>query len=261
MRKNKSLVLLFFFLAFVPLAFADDPYKPYLHKAVVPDHPKVKLYGKYSTDFFPGAGTYTYEIEVPRGTNNLQPTLTISYNSQAVKQRPSFLGAGWTLPQNYIFRDVNFTPSNKTDDMFKLILNRVSYDLIYDTEDGFFHTQTETFVRIQNLSNVSNSYDMYWLLTLKDGTKLRFGFNNDSELTSNVGYNYALKWSLDQIEDVHENKISYLYLEDPHPGDNGTTYFDQILYNCDCFGVQETMSSPGSEPCPNCAMPPLLVAD
>jgi YD repeat-containing protein len=223
---------LFILLAFVPFSSAaDDQYKPYLHKAVVPEHPQVKLYGKYSTNLFPGAGTYTYEIEVPKGTNNLQPSVSISYNSQAVKQRPSILGAGWTLPQNYIFRDVNFTPANTTDDMFKLILNGVSYDLIYNNQDGFFHTKIETFVRIQNISNSSNNYNMHWLLTLKDGTQLRFGYNSDSELTSNAGYGYALKWSLDQIEDTHKNNISYSYLEDPNAEDNGTVYIQQILYN------------------------------
>ncbi|MBI3035443.1 hypothetical protein HYY71_03900 [Candidatus Woesearchaeota archaeon] len=210
MFKNKLFMLFVFFLVLIPLGYAaDDQYKPYLHKPSVPEHPKAKLYGRYQTNLFPGAGTYTYPIEVPKGTNNLQPSISISYNSQAVKQRPSFLGAGWTLTQNYIYRDVNFTPSNTTDDEFKFILNGASYDLIYDNADGFYHTETETFTRIQNLSNASNTYNQYWLVTLKDGTQLRFGYNSDSELTSNVGYSYALKWSLDQIEDVHNNKIFY----------------------------------------------------
>ena len=219
-------------LLLIPVSFAaDDSYKPYLHKPNVPEHPKVKLYGKYSTELFPGAGTYTYGIEVPKGTNSLQPSLTISYNSQSMKQRPSFLGAGWSLTQNYIFRDVNFTPSNTTDDEFKLILNGASYDLIFDNNDNFYHTETETFARIQNITNNSNTYNQYWLMTLKDGTQLRFGYNPDSELTSNTGYNYALKWSLDLIEDTHNNKIFYSYLENPYPQDNGSVYLSTITYN------------------------------
>ena len=234
MLKNKCLLFFAFFLVIVPLAYAaDDQYKSYLHKPVVPEHPKAKLYGKYQTNLFPGAGTYTYPIEVPKGTNDLQPALSISYNSQAVKQRPSFLGAGWTLTQNYVYRDVNFTPSNTTDDEFKLILNDASYGLIYDGADGFYHTEIETFARIQNLSNASNNYGMYWLVTLKDGTQLKFGYHADSELTSNTGYSYALKWSLDQIEDTHNNRISYSYNENPYAQDNGSVYLTQILYNND----------------------------
>ena len=115
MLKNKCLILfLALFLVLATLAHAaDDQFKPYLHKANVPEHPKAKLYGKYTTNLFPGAGTYTYPIEIPKGTNNLQPSISISYNSQAVKQR-SILGAGWSLTQNYIYRDVNFTPSNNS---------------------------------------------------------------------------------------------------------------------------------------------------
>src|SRR3989344_7722430 len=120
-------MVLLILIAYIPLSFAaEDRYKPYLHKPNVPEHPKVKLYGKYQTNLFPGAGTYEYPIEVPKGTNNLQPSITISYNSQAVKQRPSFLGAGWSLTQSYVYRDINFTPANLTDDEFKLILNGAS---------------------------------------------------------------------------------------------------------------------------------------
>lgn len=234
MSKNKLLLFLFIFLVIFPIAYAaDDQYKPYLHKPSVPEHPKAKLYGKYTTNLFPGAATYDYPIEVPKGTNNLQPSISVSYNSQAVKQRPSILGAGWALTQSYVYRGINFTPSNTTDDEFKLVLNGASYDLVYDDSDGSFHTEIETFARIQNLTNNSNTYGTYWLVTLKDGTQLRFGYNFDSELISNVGYTYALKWSLDQIEDTHGNKIFYSYNENPYPQDNGSVYLNQIIYNND----------------------------
>lgn len=227
-------LFLLILILLVPSTFAaDDQYKPYLHKPNIPEHPKAKLYGKYSTELFPGAGIYTYELEVPKGTNSLQPSLTISYNSQSMKQRPSFLGAGWSLTQSYIYRDINFTPSNTTDDEFKLILNNANYDLIFDNNDGFFHTESETFARIQNLSNASNAYNQYWLITLRDGTQLRLGYNPDSELASNTGYNYALKWSLDRISDTHNNNISYIYSESPYPEDNGSVYLSSIIYNND----------------------------
>jgi len=226
-------VSLFLFFTVLPSVFAVDTYKPYLHEAQVPEHPKVKLYGSYSTNLFPGSATYTYPIEVPIGTNGLQPSLTVSYSSQSVKQRPGILGAGWSLSQNYIYRDVNSTPGNIADDEFKLIFNGASYDLIYDSSDGLYHTKVESFLRIQNLTGGSNTYSNYWLVTSKDGTKFRFGFNSDSELTSNTGKSYALRWSLDKVEDTHGNKIYYTYFEDPNAEDKGTTYLSQILYNND----------------------------
>jgi len=191
------------------------------------------LYGSYQTNLFPGAATYTSPIEVPKGTNDLQPFISIQYNSQSVKQRPSILGAGWSLTQDYIMRFVNGSPENTSNDFFKLSFMGSSYDLVYDTSDGFYHTKTETFLRIQNLSGISNTYGTYWQVTTKDGTQFRFGFTNNSELTSNSGYNYAVRWSLDLVTDTYGNTINYTYNEDPNSEDKGSVYLSNITYNRD----------------------------
>lgn len=216
--------LLFLILLLLPISIADDSFKPYLHKAEVPDHPGVKLYGSYSTLLFPGAASYSYPIEVPKGTSGLQLAISISYNSQSAKGRPGILGAGWSLSQNYIYRDVNFTLDDTSDDRFKLVLNGASNDIVYGT-DGY-HTKTETFLRIQNFST-------YWLVTSRDGVQYRFGYNADSNLASNTGRSYTLKWSLDQIEDTHGNKVFYTYQEDPNSEDRGSVYLSNIQYNLD----------------------------
>ena len=51
---------------------------------------------------FTGAGTFSLPIEVPAGPGGLQPSLTLSYNSQVVDQsttvtQASWVGMGWTL--------------------------------------------------------------------------------------------------------------------------------------------------------------------
>ena len=138
----------FFFSAYD--ASADEQFRPYLHKAVVPEHPKLNLYGTYTTELFPGAASYTYQFDIPPGTNGLQPALAISYNSQSVKQRPGILGAGWALTQSYIFRNANSTLNDTSDDYFKLILNGAAHDLIYNSSDGFYRTKIEAYMRIQN---------------------------------------------------------------------------------------------------------------
>ncbi|MBD3203403.1 hypothetical protein GF327_03855, partial [Candidatus Woesearchaeota archaeon] len=54
-----------FFIIFVfslNIALAVDEYKPYLHNPAVPDHPEIKLYGRYATELFPGAATYSFPI-------------------------------------------------------------------------------------------------------------------------------------------------------------------------------------------------------
>src|SRR3989344_2838257 len=139
--------LAIFSLSLLPSYAAEDSFKPYLHNPAIPENPKPKLYGSYSTNLFPGAATYSYSIEVPKGTNSLQPSIVIFYNSQAMKQRPGILGAGWSLNENYIYRDANFTLDNTSDDIFKIVLNGALYELIYDSTNGYYHTKTETFAR------------------------------------------------------------------------------------------------------------------
>ncbi|MBI2143987.1 hypothetical protein HYU17_02445 [Candidatus Woesearchaeota archaeon] len=237
LKKRNARLFLFTVLAAFSLlsalnaSAADETYKPYLHKAEVPEHPKIKLYGAYSTELFPGAATYAYQIETPPGTNGLQPSLTVSYNSQNAKQRPGILGAGWTLTATYIYRDVNSTPDNTSDDLFKLVLNGAVHDLAYNQPDDFYHTKIETYARVQSLTTTTNTHGTYWLVTEKDGTKHRLGYNTDSEMTSSTGKGYAVKWSVDREEDTYGNTISYTYNENPFSGDHGTAYPDSINYN------------------------------
>ncbi len=228
-----AVFILQIFLLSVSSVFAADNYKPYLHEPQVPEHPKVKLYGTYSTNLFPGAATYDYPIEVPKGTGGLQPILSITYNSQSMKQRPGILGSGWSLTQNYIYRDANSTLGDTNDDEFKLLLGGASYDLVYNPSEGVYHTKLESFLKIQNLTGGTNTYGIYWIITSKDGAQFRFGYSNNSELASNTGRSYALRWSLDQVKDNHGNKIFYSYSEDPNPEDKGTSYLSQITYNND----------------------------
>jgi len=222
-----------FSLFLVTAVAADNQYKPYLHEASVPEHPKVKLYGSYSTNLFPGAATYDYPIELPSGTGGLAPRLSLSYNSQTVAQRPGVMGAGWKLSQDYVYRDINSTPADPSDDSYKLAVGGTTYDLVFVPSDGFYHTKVESFVRVEMPTGAGNTYGAYWLVTMRDGTKYRFGYNNDSETVSNTGRGYALKWSLDQVEDTHGNRIFYTYLEDPNPEDAGSSYLSRIDYNND----------------------------
>jgi RHS repeat-associated protein len=227
MRSRTLVLWILIILVYVSLAQAsDDSYKPYLHKASVPESPKIRLFGQYATSLFPGSATYSYGIEMPKGTVGLDPSLSLSYNSQAVKQRPGVVGAGWALSQNYIYRDVNSTPDNTSDDKYILALDGSVYELVFGP-DGKWHTEVEYHFKIENLTG------NYWLLTKKDGTRYRFGFDEDSLLQSNTGRGYAVKWMLDEVSDTHNNKIYYSYIQNPFPQDNGTIYLDKIEYNND----------------------------
>ncbi|MGA9398197.1 MAG: hypothetical protein WBV22_08050, partial [Anaerolineaceae bacterium] len=121
-----------------------------------------------------GAATYSYAIEVPPGPGGLQPSISLSYNSQAVdsmtnRTQSSWVGAGWSLNTGgYIIRNMNGTPGywgsddnyppdgdsgEDGDDTFTLILNGQSWQMLrMSGSDPFvidYRTIDENFMRIQ----------------------------------------------------------------------------------------------------------------
>ncbi len=205
-----------------------EEYKPYLHKPNVGEYPKLEMYGTYKTELFPGSATYSYNLVVPKGINDFSPEISITYNSQSAFSNPSIIGAGWTISSDYIFRNINYTINNTNDDYFILTINGNSQKFF--NKNGTYKTETESYLRIENKSD--NGKD-YWIITSKDGTKFRFGYNNDSLLASNNGFNYNSKWFLDSIEEIHGNHIYYSYLKNPYSDDQGAVYLSNITYNND----------------------------
>jgi len=236
-RMNKALAFGFLILLSVVLSNINlvlavndfDQYKPYLHNPSVGNVPKLETFGEYKTELYPGAGTYIYNLAVPRGVLGLQPSIGIFYNSQSVLQRPGILGAGWFLSENSISRNVNYTVNNVSDDYFILSFNNNRLKVLYNGSSW----NTEINPNQYRIQNLSSSGEDYWVVTIGDGTKYRFGFNNNSRLDSNTGRGYNVKWNLDLIEDVNGNKIFYNYEQNPFAEDIGTVYISNITYNND----------------------------
>src|SRR6266700_4833588 len=63
---------------------------------------------KYQTDLFTGGATYSYPIKLPKGTDNLTPDISLSYDNQGAYSLPMHAGIGWEVNRDYIQRDVNF---------------------------------------------------------------------------------------------------------------------------------------------------------
>ena len=189
---------------------ASDMYKSYLHNPSIPDHPELNIQGILATDLWIGATTYQYPIEVPPGRNNLQPEVFLSYNHEISDQISNLFGRGWRWSGDYILRELNYSYSaDKPSRNFKLILERNTYDLVYDPSDEKYHTKIESFLSIKNFSNGNNTDGQYWIVKKQDGTMYRFGYNFNSELNTSAGY--ASQWHLDLINDTHNNQIYYTY--------------------------------------------------
>src|SRR5712691_11576634 len=66
---------------------------------------------RFQTDLFTGSSTYSYPVKVPKGTDNLTPDVTLSYDNQGAHGLQMHAGIGWEVNREYIQRDVNYTPS------------------------------------------------------------------------------------------------------------------------------------------------------
>lgn len=182
----------------------------------------------YDTDLFSGSSTYDYPIKVPKGTDDLTPEVSLSYNSSGTHDVTSRFGMGWDVNRDYIQRDVNYTPSSTSDDKYRLHFKGALYDLVYNPTDSLFHTKIESHLKIQQfLSGGQGTTGMYWQVTTPDGTLYRFGYASNSEIVCN-GQSYDGYWNVDQVQDTHNNHIYYSYTTT-----SGVAYLNQIKYNND----------------------------
>jgi hypothetical protein len=136
---------------------------------------------------FSGSSSYSFPISVPPGPGGLQPSISLSYNSQtadsaASRSQASWVGLGWSLDGGYIQRNQNGTPNYygseyaatvgmdddyKTtgsgttftgtdgDDTFSLVVNGQSWTLyrVPDTDNNEdtidYHTSDESYWRVR----------------------------------------------------------------------------------------------------------------
>src|SRR6266446_4969575 len=137
-----SFVALLFFLAGSAQSFAAL-------QAVPVQATPTNQRDKFQADLFTGGATYSYPIKVPKGTANLTPSVSLSYNSQGVHDLMTQSGAGWQADHDYIQRDVNYTPWDTSDDKYKLHFKGATYDLVYNSSDSLFDTKIESHLTIQ----------------------------------------------------------------------------------------------------------------
>ena len=77
--------------------------------AALQSHPAARsplfLHDRFDTDLFTGGAVYTYPINVPKGTNNLTPVVSLNYNSLGARDFNTYAGMGWQLTRDYIERE------------------------------------------------------------------------------------------------------------------------------------------------------------
>lgn len=150
-----------------------------------------------------GGFSWTYDIEAPGVPGGLEPSLGLSYSSQAVDGRTAatnnqanWIGDGWSLSPGSIERryvgceddkkDGN-NPSHKVGDQCwkkenaTLSLGGSSSELVKDDATGEWRKKNDDGTKIAQLKssergNGDNDGE-YWRVTAPDGTRYYFGYN------------------------------------------------------------------------------------
>ncbi|MBX3720201.1 MAG: VCBS repeat-containing protein [Turneriella sp.] len=176
-----------------------------------------------STNVLPnGSYQYSVDITLPPGTNNMQPQLSLQYNSLGPN---GIAGVGWVLQGlpiiarinngngvNFDGNDTYFGPGGKLVDI--------------SGQRTLFHTEAETFAKFEPVyaaCGLPGNEPCSWVMTDSSGTKYYFGSSSNS-IQEAQGGKIAV-WFVDKIADVNGN---YFTVEYEH--DAGEVYPSRIIY-------------------------------
>lgn len=164
-----------------------------------------------------GAANYTIPIEVPPAAQNMQPNLSVAYNSQAGN---GIMGVGWNLaglsaitrvPKN-IYND-GVVEEIKLDFTDNFAFNGQRLVLI-DGELGKsgseYRTEVESYVKVTAQNSEGNG-PLWFKVETKDGLTIHFGNSEDSRVFSGSS---ILAWKINRIEDQYSNYIEFKYRTD-----------------------------------------------
>ncbi|MBC9928986.1 FG-GAP-like repeat-containing protein [Chitinophaga qingshengii] len=194
-----------------------------------------------------GGAAYTVPIQLPPGTNNVEPQLNLSYNSHAGN---GIAGVGWNiggLPsiaragRNNYYNGITYPVSyeNSTDAfvmdgmrMFAITGSNGANGTVY----GF---ENENYAKIESFGGTEYTGPTWFKVTSKDGTVMEFGNSNDSRLmteTATTGGSPAtMVWYLNKLTDRNGNYILFNYTTVNY---SRTVVINEINYTGNAAGGQ-----------------------
>ena len=168
-----------------------------------------------------GSSSYDINIAVPPGTKNMQPELSVTYNSKAGN---GMLGMGWslqglptiertaaTLAQDGFVGTVNYDANDR------FALNGQRLILVKDYGDSsLYHTEVESWKKVMSYGNASTGPDSFCVLT-KKGYRVEYGFDPSAQIKA-LGQEAISVWALNKISDLNGNTLNVSYLNDSTTG-------------------------------------------
>lgn len=177
-----------------------------------------------------GSPSYSIPIEVPPGTNGVQPQLTLEYAS--VKSN-GILGVGWTLrglstitrvgsilPQDGIKGGVSLTSGDRfaingqrlvayKDSSGNVLLTTAQRNAAYGQNGTEYRTEVESWMRIFSYGNCGGG-PCSFIAYSKDGTVTEFAGTADSRIQP-AGAAAVLSWAVNKVTDRNGNYVRIQY--------------------------------------------------
>jgi len=193
-------------------------------------------------------------VRVPPAPGGLVPQVSLGYSSGSVDGRvastnnqPSWLGEGWDLQFGYVeghYRscrdDGQLIDDWCSDDNieYSLVLGGRSSRLVLDDTQGFFHTEQDEGLRVEQRRATSslNGVDegMHWVVYAQDGTVYWLGTDVASTLSvpvfgddagerchrsEGLSWSYCdrgWRWNIRKVVDRRGNVMEFFWQKEPH---------------------------------------------
>jgi hypothetical protein len=190
-----------------------------------------------------GGATYSIPIAVPHGIGNLQPDLTLRYDSQTGR---GIAGPGWSLQgvsaikrcQQLPTRDVPAAQAltlTGTDrfclDGARLVLDGTAK--AYGADGAVYRQVIDNFSRVTS-RGVAGTGPQQFTVEARNGLVTEYGATADSRVlpgkaqAGDIQPATVVMWSIDKISDRYGNTVNFAYAADTI---SGSQVLSQITYN------------------------------
>ena len=190
-----------------------------------------------------GAAIYSIPIEVPQGINGMQPSLSITYNSQAGN---GLLGWGWDITGlssiertgKTRYHDGVVGTVTMDDKNDRLVLDGVRLIKVADYSDSIeYKTEQDEMSKIMayyawlpgiGKENTGPLFTIsYFKIWKADGRVLEYGGTDNSRLTLQNSGPKAFSWHLSRMTDRNGNSVVFHYTKN---SSSGEIYINTIDY-------------------------------
>lgn len=178
------------------------------------------LIGSSDNNLFTGSFIHSIPLEVPPGTQGLQPNIAFSYNSSSSN---GWCGVGWDLSFGVIQRSSkNGIPHYDNNDTFIYCSQGAAQELTKVADNEYRIKIDSSFMKF-----VFDPDTNEWTVYDKGGNRYIFGrvVNGRDSKISKPGTALVYSWSLSNIIDINDNEIQFYYIQDQNQ-----IYLDRIDY-------------------------------